>query len=290
MPLPPDWPEFLSTVVDWPGLYSWFTGRGLRIALVALLAWIGLSASRRLLPAMLRAALSQGRAESEPGEIQKRFDTLNSVARTTLAAAVWVIALFTILAELEINIAPLLAGVSVAGIALGFGAQTLVRDAFGGLFILLEDQYRKGDIVKIAGISGLVEDVNLRRTVLRDLDGTLHTVPNGEVKITSNLTRDWSRVNLDLRVAYETNLSLAAEVVNRVGEDLAADSRFGPLILEPPKVLRLESLDDTGVVLKVLGVTRPMKQWEVAGELRWRLKQALEAEGISMRTSPPAKI
>ena len=152
----------------------------------------------------------------------------------------------------------------------------------GGLFILFENQYAAGDVVNIAGIGGSVESVNLRRTVLRDLDGILHTIPNGEVRVSSNLTRSFARVNLNVSVGYGEDLDRVRGVIDAVGRELADDAEWGQKILEAPKVLRVNAFEDSGVQLKILGTTRPMAQWEVTGELRRRLKQAFDREGIEI--------
>jgi small conductance mechanosensitive channel len=193
---------------------------------------------------------------------------------------VW--ALFTTLPELGVNVTPILASVGIAGIAVGFGAQSLVKDVLTGLFILVENQYSKGDVVTLAGISGQVEEVGLRRTVLRDLDGIVHHVPNGEIAVASNLTQEWSRVNMNVSVAYGEDLDKVFEVINRVGHELAADAEFGPLILKAPQVLRVDAFGESGIAIKILGDTEPIRQWEVMGELRKRLKKAFDEEGIEI--------
>jgi small conductance mechanosensitive channel len=170
----------------------------------------------------------------------------------------------------------------VAGIAIGFGAQNLVRDFLAGVFVILEDQYRVGDVVRIAGIAGLVEDINLRRTILRDLDGIVHVVPNGEVRTASNFTKEKSRVNLDIVVAYKEDLDRVIEVLNRVGKELSEDPYFGPLITQPIQVLGVNEFQDSGIAIKVLGETRPIRQWEVAREFRKRVKKAFDQEGIEI--------
>ena len=166
---------------------------------------------------------------------------------------------------------------------MALGAQSLVRDTINGLFILVENQYGKGDVVSIAGIGGLVEDVSLRRTVLRDLNGTVHSIPNGQVAVSSNQTRGWSRVNMNVRVAYGEDLDRVMAVIDRVGQALAKDPDFAPLILATPHALRVDGFDEFGVQVKVLGETQPMRQWDVAGELRKRLKKAFDEEKIEIR-------
>jgi small conductance mechanosensitive channel len=168
----------------------------------------------------------------------------------------------------------------------GFGAQSLVKDVLTGLFILAENQYSKGDVVTLAGISGQVEEVGLRRTVLRDLDGIVHHVPNGQIAVASNLTQEWSRVNMNVSVAYGEDLDRVFEVINRVGREMAADAEFGPLILKAPQVLRVEAFGESGIAIKVLGDTEPIRQWEVMGELRKRLIRAFLEESIRVPFPP----
>jgi small conductance mechanosensitive channel len=195
-------------------------------------------------------------------------------------------AIFTILPEAGVTITPILASVGIVGIALGFGAQSLVRDTINGLFILMENQYSEGDVVTVAGISGRVEDVSLRRTVLRDLDGVVHYVPNGHIAVASNLTQEWSRVNLNVSVAYGEDVDRVFKIIDRVGRELAADSGFGSKIISPPHALRVDSMSDTGVAIKVLGETQPVSQWEVTGELRRRLIRAFVEENVRLPYPP----
>ncbi|HJW88415.1 MAG TPA: mechanosensitive ion channel family protein, partial [Dehalococcoidia bacterium] len=166
--------------------------------------------------------------------------------------------------------------------ALGFGAQSVVKDIIAGVFIVMENQYRVGDVVKIADIAGLVEEINLRRTVLRDLDGVVHVVPNGEIRVASNFTKEWSRVNLNISVGYGTDLDHAIAVINRVCEEMAAEPQWASLILKTPQVLRVDKLGDSGIELKVLGDTKPIRQWDVMGEIRKRVKNAFDKEGIEI--------
>ncbi|MCX5998033.1 MAG: mechanosensitive ion channel family protein, partial [Chloroflexi bacterium] len=187
-----------------------------------------------------------------------------------------------LLSNVGIDIAPVLAGMGVIGVAIGFGAQSLVKDTISGLFILIENQYRVGDVVKIADKSGTVEEITLRRTVLRDFDGTVHSVPNGEIRVASNMTKEWSRVNMNIGVSYDTDLNLAITVINRVGKELAEDPQWATAILTPPRALRVDNLGDSAIEIKILGDTKPSRQWEVMGELRLRLKKAFDLEGIEI--------
>jgi len=178
------------------------------------------------------------------------------------------------------------AGLGVVGIAVGFGAQSLVRDYLNGALILIENQYSKGDVVSIAGVSGAVEDFSLRRTTLRDLDGIVHTVPNGEIKVASNRTRTWARINQNVTVAFGTDIDKAIEVVEELGKTMAADPIWKRRILEPPRVERVESIDERGVTLKILGTVRASEQWAAGGEFRKLLLEAFAKNGIRLPRPP----
>tara|TARA_Y100000590_G_scaffold379342_1_gene446935 strand:+ start:71 stop:1045 length:975 start_codon:yes stop_codon:yes gene_type:complete len=219
---------------------------------------------------------------AEHDEVLKRAETLSSVFVGATVALIYVSALFMVLTELSVPVGPVLGGFGVAGIAVGFGAQHLVRDLISGIFILAENQYRTGDVVTVAGVSGLVESINLRRTVLRDLDGQVHVIPNGEITVAANKTKYWSRVHLDVGVAYKEDVERVVEVLNEIGDEIAADPYFGLMLITPPQVLRLNSLDDSAVTFKILGDCKPMKQWEIMGEMRKRIKIRLDAEGIEI--------
>ncbi|MFC1872057.1 mechanosensitive ion channel family protein [Chloroflexota bacterium] len=170
----------------------------------------------------------------------------------------------------------------VGGLAIAFAAQNLVRDFITGFFILLEDQYRVGDVVTVAGISGVVEEIGLRRTILRDLDGIVHSVPNGKVEISSNMTRKFSRVNMDISVGYGENLNRVIEVINAVCNEMAEDPTWKPDLITTPAVVRVNKLGDSGIDIKVVGDTKPSRQWAVMGELRLRIKNTFDAKGIEI--------
>jgi small conductance mechanosensitive channel len=268
--------------INWDRWSETIWTHGLRIILVLVVVYLGLRVLRRALDRPVRAAVARQMEGQPEVEIEKRADTLTQVVYRTVWVVGVVVAVLTVLPEVGINIGPLLAGAGIAGLAVGLGAQSLVRDAINGLFILVENQYGKGDVVNIAGVGGLVEDVNLRRTVLRDLDGTVHSIPNGQVALSSNLTRGWSRVNVNVRVAYGEDLDRVMAVIDRVGQELAEDPDFGPLIVTPPRALRVDAFGDSGIEIKILGETQPIRQWDVMGELRKRLKKAFDGEGIEI--------
>jgi len=218
----------------------------------------------------------------DPEAEQKREETLIRIFSGATGILVWVIALLMALQELGFEIGPLLGAAGIAGLALGFGGQYLIRDLIGGIFIIIENQYRIGDVVCFDQTCGLVEDITLRLTTLRDLDGTVHHVPHGEVKTVSNLSKTFARVNLNLGVAYSSNLEQVIEVVNRVGNDLAQDPAWRELIITPPQFLHVKDFADSAIMIKILGETKPLKQWDVAGELRKRLKIAFDQAGIEI--------
>jgi len=268
--------------IDWERVTDWLLTHGLRILLVLALALVADIVLRFVVPHIIRPAVGRQMEGKPEEEIGQRIRTLVAALRGSGRFVLVVWALFTILPELGINVTPILASVGIAGIALGFGAQSLVKDFLSGLFILIENQYSKGDVVTVAGISGLVEEVGLRRTVLRDLDGIVHHVPNGQIAVASNQTQEWSRVNMNVSVAYGEDLDKVFEVINRVGHELAADAEFGPLIIKAPQVLRVDAFEDSGIAIKILGDTEPIRQWDVMGEMRKRLKKAFDEEGIEI--------
>lgn len=238
---------------------------------------------RRAVRAVLDREAGEGTTiELSAVEIQKRVATLDDLAIGVIRGFVIVIGGLMILGQIGLDIGPAVAGLGVVGIAVGFGAQSLVRDYFNGALILLENQFSIGDIVELAGVSGVVEDFTLRRTTLRDLSGVVHTVPNGEIHVTSNMTRIWARVNEHVQVAYGTDIAAAIAAVESVGLAMQADPAFERTILEPPVVLRVQSLDDSGVTLKILATVRAGEQWVVAGELRKRLLIAFSERGIDI--------
>lgn len=273
-------------VASWDEVADWLLTDGLRIAGIVLAAIAADFLLRRLAPPALRIAVDR-RMEGRPGdEAVKRLNTLTAVTTGSGRAVIALVALFTILPLAGIDIAPLLASVGVAGIAIGFGAQSLVRDVIRGMYILIDGQFGAGDVVKVAGISGQVEDVGLRRTILRDLDGVVHYIPNSEITVASNFTQDYSRVNLNITVSYKQNLDQAIAIINRVGQELAGDPEWNALVLTPPSVLRVDNLGSAGIELKIVGDTQPTRQWEVMGELRKRLVQAFGREGVLLPTPP----
>ena len=259
----------------------------LRVALIAVVAITAYAFVRIAVRVSMNGLLERRSAEADDGaippmEVERRVRTIGRLVVRIGGAVIAVIAVLMALGQFSIDIGPAIAGLGVVGIAVGFGAQTLIRDWLAGIFVVLENQYSEGDVVRIGGVEGVVESFSLRRTTLRDLDGTVHSVPNGHITVASNLTRLWARVNLDISVAYDTDIDAATELINRVGEELLSDEEWGPRLLEAPKVMRVNALADSAVTLKVLGQVRAAEQWAVAGELRKRILAAFGRGGVEI--------
>jgi small-conductance mechanosensitive channel len=215
-------------------------------------------------------------------ELERRVRTLQQLATQVIAIVLAIIAALSILGAFQVNIGPAIAGLGVVGIAVGLGAQTLIKDWLSGIFVILENQYNIGDVVQIAGVSGVVEEFSLRRTTLRDLDGIVHSVPNGQISVASNMTRSWARVNLNVEVAYDTDIEKATRIINLIGQELYEDADWKAKMLEAPSLARVDVLGASGVELKVLGQVQPAQQWAVTGELRRRILARFAAEGIEI--------
>lgn len=236
----------------------------------------------RIIRKLIRRALRPEKFKSKRDE-QLREDTLISTVNAAVRVIIWIIAGLLLLSEFGVDIGPLLAGAGIAGVALGFGAQSMVKDFLSGFFVLMENHYRVGDVVQInQTVSGVVEHVTLRETVLRDLDGMVHHISNGEINIATNMTMKFAGVNLDIGVGYSTDIEKLEKVVNKVGESIAQDTDWSEDIIEAPAFLRVDDFADSAIVIKITGKTIPMKQWAVTGELRKRLKIAFDKNGIEI--------
>lgn len=269
------------------GLATWaaHVATILLIALVALFGWLLLRyGAERVARSLVTRRPQEDETVLSQVELERRVRTLQELAVRSAGSGIVVVAVLMALSELGLDIGPAIAGLGIAGIAVGLGAQSLVKDWLAGIFIVLENQYSRGDVVRIAGVSGAVEEFSLRRTTLRDLDGAVHTVPNGQIVVASNLTRTWARVNLDVPVAYGTDIDMAASVIDGIGKEMLDDPEWGPRLLEAPSVVRVGALGDLGVSLKVLGQVRAAEQWSVAGELRKRILSAFAARRIEIPT------
>jgi len=268
--------------LSWATVVSWLIEHGIPILIIVVVGAVLWFVLNKFLPPIVRRTVARtGYKESKEG-LEKRTNTLLAIFKGMARVLIIIVVIIMVLDEVGVPIAPVLAGFGIVGIAIGFGAQYLIRDLIAGIFIILENQYRVGDVVRVADIGGLVEYVTLRKTVLRDLDGVVHHVPNGEIKTASNFTRHFARVNLNVSVGYGTDLDHAISVINRVGKELAEDEKWRDVIKSPPQALRVDNLGDSGIDIKILGDVKPMEQWGVMGELRLRLKKAFDAEGIEI--------
>jgi len=271
--------EFINNFIE--GLGPWFFSHGVKIIFIIIGAYLIRKFAGVFIDKIIRKAITSNNFLSEVAE-KKREDTLIKVFEGAFRVVIWVAAVFIILSEVGIDIGPLLAGAGVLGLAVGFGAQYVIRDFFTGLFIILENQYRVGDIICVGSVCGEVENINLRVTVLRDTDGTVHHVPNGEIKIASNKSKSFAKINLKLGISYDADLEKVIKVINQVGEEMIQDLEWKDKINEAPKFIRVTDFADSAVTIKIDGETKPLEQWGVAGELRKRIKIAFDREGIEI--------
>jgi small-conductance mechanosensitive channel len=271
-------PDLIDTLDQ---LWSRLGGAGttaLRVAVIVLLAWLAIVALQRT----VRSFRIRIAARLDDREAVKRAETLGRVFRYLAAVVVSLIAGMLVLGELGVSVAPILGAAGVVGLAVGFGAQSLVKDYFTGFFLLLENQIRQGDVVKLGDHGGLVEEVTLRHVRLRDYDGHVHFVPNGQIDTVVNLSRGFAHAVIDVGVAYREDVDAVMRVMQEVGAALHADRLFAGRILEPLEVAGVERWDDSAVVLRCRFKCAPLEQWGVRREYLRRLKQAFDAHGIEI--------
>ena len=262
-------------------LIPWLLTHGLRIIILIVIAYVFNYLARRLIIKIIKVSVTSDYHQSVVAE-KKREDTLILIFTWTARVFIVILLFMLILNEFGLPVGPMIAGAGILGLAVGFGGQYLIRDFITGFFMILENQYRIGDAVSLDETNGIVENISLRMTTLRDLDGTLHHVPHGDIKRVANLSMDFARINLNVRVTYQTKLEDAIEVINKTGLELASDPSWNEFITKPPAFLRVDDFLESGIVLKILGETVPLKQWDVTGELRKRIKVNFEKEGIEM--------
>ena len=258
--------------------WSWIITSGIQIIIIILLAFIALKIAV-FLSNKLVTTLSHRKKDSE---YQKRAETLGAVIRNTLRIIIFVTTSMMIMNELGIEIGPILAAAGIVGLAVGFGAQNLVQDVISGFFILMEDQIRVGDVIQTAGKGGLVEKVNLRMTVLRDLTGNVHFIRNGKIDIVTNMTKDYSRYVFEIGVAYRENVDEVIEVIKKVDEEMRNDPEYKDDILEPIEVLGLDQFGDSALIIKARNKTKPIQQWRIARGFNGRLKKKFDELNIEI--------
>lgn len=265
-------------VLEHPFMQVLFT-----IANALILQFIG----GRVIKFFVRRAMRRNKKETE-AEQKKRQDTISKIFVATWGVLIWLLAAGVILQIFNVDFAKIATGAGVLGIIVGFGAQSTIRDVLAGIFILSENQYRVGDIVTLNGAgvsqptSGVVEDITLRITRLRDLDGTLNIVRNGEASIITNRTYKYSSVVVDVGVAYDSDIDKVEKIMNEVGDGMLEDDELKPVIKEPMHFLRVDDFADSAIIIKTLGRVEPAKQWDIAGEYRRRLVTAFREDGIEI--------
>ena len=269
-------PEFTQMVFDW------LVTSGLRILIIAVGAYVLIRIVNGVIGRVESIAASRTTDFLSASEAERRLRTLSSLLRSMVFLVIAGIAVVMALRELGMDVAPIIAGAGILGLAVSFGAQNLVRDIISGFFIIFEDQVRVGDSTVINGKSGTVEEIKFRTIAIRDLDGTLHIFPNGSITQLSNQSRDWSKYILDVRVAYGENLDYAIETLRGIGEGLSGDKKFESLILEPLEVLGVDSFGPSEVVIRCLLKTLPQKQWGAGRELRKRIVSGFIDKGIEI--------
>ncbi|MGE3886126.1 MAG: mechanosensitive ion channel family protein [Vicinamibacterales bacterium] len=257
---------------------EWVARTGLRIGIIVLLA---LAATR-----LARSTIARAEHEMAAGgsvadiERRKRAQTIGRTFNRFLSALIWIAALLMVLRAIDVDITPVLTGAGILGLAVGFGAQTLVKDVISGFFLIVEDQVRVGDAAIVNGTGGTVEQINLRTIVLRDLEGTVHVFPNGEVKTLANRSKDFSYYVLDIGIDYGDDVDAAIDVVRTTAAEMQGDPAWGPHILEPLEVMGVDDFGASAVSLRFRIKTAPLSQWGVGRELRRRVKKAFDAHGL----------
>ena len=281
--------EFLARTADF------LLAKPLQIVLIVLGAWIINRLLRRAIARFvhrLRAGESMFARLSDDDMARtraaSRAETISQVLRSVATATIYGIGALLVLGEVGINLGPLLAGAGIAGVAIGFGAQSLVKDFLSGVFMIVEDQFGVGDVVDLGDATGTVEAVTLRSTRLRDVNGTVWHVPNGTILRVANKSQQWSRAVLDVTVSYETDVRHASDVIKRVADEMAHEEEWSSCILEDPEVWGVESLGADGVVIRLVVKTQPAEQFKVLRQMRVRIKDAFAAEGIEIPYPPRA--
>ncbi|HCW75916.1 MAG TPA: mechanosensitive ion channel protein MscS [Candidatus Marinimicrobia bacterium] len=274
----------MEALTTWIGQIHWeiLVIGVIEVILILIGTRILLAVLHRIIQGTQTRVLKSHQKENSGSETEKRLNTLFTLIWQGIALAVWLTGALIILDKIGIEIGPILAGAGILGLAVGFGAQNLVKDVISGFFIILENQIRVGDVAILDGTSGLVEKINFRTTVLRDLSGVVHVFPNGSINLISNMTKEWSAHVFQIGVAYKENTDDVTAHIKQVLADLAQDAEFGPLILEEPEIFGVDQLGDSAVVIKGRVKTVPGEQWKVGREFIRRVKLQFDAHNIEI--------
>lgn len=260
---------------------SLFDHAAIQILVIVLVALVIRGMIRQSIGRIVTKAVESHRYSSRKFELQ-REQTLTGILRTAASAVIWIVAVVLTLSALNVNIAALATGAGLLGVVVGFGAQDAIKDFIGGIFVIAENQYRVGDVITLDGKTGMVEDISIRVTRLRDLDGNLHIIPNGHSSTVTNMTFGHSNVNINIGISYNADIDKVKRIINDLGKQLAKEKAWKESIIEPITFLRVNSFDDSAVTLKALGKVAPGSQWEVAGEFRRRLKEMFDEKGVEI--------
>lgn len=280
--------EKLFTVNYWQTIFDtlsdWFINVFPSLLLLVVILFISLKILRLFVKRLSKIALYRAKKDitKDVVESEKRINTLAGILWGVGKIGIWTTAMFIILKEIGIDIKPILAGAGILGLAVGFGAQELVRDFISGFFILLENQIRTGDVAIIDGTGGLVEKIELRTITLRDFSGVVHIFQNGKINTLSNMTKEWSAMVFDIGVAYKEDPEQVIQIMSKVGADLQSDLVFGPKIIEPIEVVGVNDFADSAVVIRARFKTKPIEQWSVGREYRKRLKKEFDLQNIEI--------
>jgi small-conductance mechanosensitive channel len=262
---------------------SWVYQEGWKVFTIVGISLGAFFLIRRFVPFAIRRTVKRQMKGKRKVEREKRVQTLARLVTTVSGAGLGALATILVLNQVGVNVWAGVAAIGVIGIAVGFATQQLIRDYIGGFYIYLENQYNVGDVIRVGTIAGIVEELSLRRTVLRDLDGARHTISNGEIRTASNLTQDWSRAHLNISVAYKEDLDQVMAIMRRTWEEMAGHPHWGSMMIsKTPWLLRVDEFGNSGITIRMVGETEPIQQWEVMGELRRRLKRVFDEEGIEI--------
>lgn len=273
------WRTFIEEHFNWTVII----GTAVDILLILLFGWVAAILFGRAVAIFESRLIRKGQEEGEPpSEASKRVETITRLLRQVFTLVLWLVIALVIMMEFGVDVGPVIAGAGILGLAVGFGAQNMVRDIIAGFFIIIENQVRVGDVAKVNGTGGLVEEINFRTIILRDLEGVVHVFPNGTIDTLSNLTKDWSGYVFDIGVAYKEDTDKVVATIRSIAESLQEDPKIGRHIVAPVEIFGVDKFDDSAVVIKGRIKTKPIKQWEVGREFLRRVKYAFDEAGIEI--------